>query len=122
MTFFLSDTLYTWRSVFTATPQPILIQNRQAYQCEGNPADPPILFILPVTATKGFNFKIWGNDRHFKVMQNAAQFCNYGDTNTTVGVLGSFESKKPTDIIQCQCTVLNTKFTLHDVTGQIKLN
>ena len=116
---FIPDSLYIWQTANSSSPQPILLINRSAYQCEGSPSDPPIIFRLPIATLKGFNCKIIGWNRQFRIIQNANQFCYQGNSKSTVGATGKVESTNPYDILQLQCMIANTVFCVHDTNGNI---
>lgn len=118
---FQPDNTYQWFDATSASAQPILLQNRQAYQCQGSPSDPPIVFRLPPTMLKGYNAKIVGNGRHFRVTQNSNQQMHQGPSYSTVGATGYIESTSPNDAAQIQCTLANTQFCVHSTQGTINL-
>lgn len=57
---FVPDSLYSWQIANSSTPQPIMLLNHFAFQCEGLPTDPPIIFRLPVTAGRGWTENVVG--------------------------------------------------------------
>lgn len=116
---FQPDSLYAWFDATSASIQPILLQNRQAYQCQGLPSDPPIIFRLPPNMLKGYNAKIIGNGRRFRVIQNANQKMHQGAITTTTGATGYIESTSPYDAVQIQCVLANTSFCVHSTQGSI---
>lgn len=119
---FLADSLYSWQIANSATAQPILLVNRMAFQCEGAPSDPPIIFRLPSTCLKGWNIKIIGLNRKFKVTQNANQACYQGPVFSTTGSTGFVQSTSNVDALEVQCVVANNLFFVHSTQGSISFN
>lgn len=118
---FSPDALYAWADATSASVQPILLLNHQAYQCQGSPSDPPIIFRLPASILKGYNVKIVGYGRRFRVTQNANQYMYQGQSSSTVGATGYIESSTPYDSVQIQCMLANTAFLVHSIQGTINL-
>lgn len=119
---FLPDALYSWQSVNTSNIQPILLGNHLAYQCEGSPSDPPIVFKLPTSSLKGFNCKIVGLNRFFKVIQNANQYCYQGPSQSTIGATGYIQATTANDYLQIQCMLANQIYCVHSTQGTILFN
>lgn len=119
---FSPDALYNWQDATSSSVQPILLLNHQAYQCQGLPSDPPIVFRPPVGMAKGYSVKIVGYGRHFKVIQNANQYMYQGPSNTTTGATGYIQSLTPYDEVVIQCMLANTSFLVHVTQGTISFN
>ena len=110
-----SATGFTWNVITAATAT---MATSNGYICNRNSG---VLLSLPVLASVGDTFKVTNinNIGNWTIQQNASQYIQFGNVQTTV-TTGSISSTQVGDSIEIICTILNTAFLVLNVQGNIQ--